>query len=268
LRNSDVLKIIPTDIMGRLVMALALLCSGVSSSAQEPAFRVIAAATRAEDHAAMIAAARPFLTQLGTQHNFAIDFTQDVSRLDDATLAGYGVLLQLQLAPFEVPPAQRDAFQRFIERGGGWVGIHAAGLTGRQFLDAKTVYWKWFEDYFGGVVYSPHPAFQKATVDVEDRNHPAMKNLPATFEISDEWYEFDRSPRPNVRVLGTVDEGTYKQTRPMGDHPIIWSNEKYGRMIYIGIGHSPEDWADRNYTTLVRDAVVWAGSGTPRAKSR
>ncbi len=253
--------------MARLVVMLGVLC-GASPSAQESAFKALVVANRAEDHAAMIAAARPFLEQLGAQYGFAITFTQDASQINDTVLAEYKVLVQLQLAPFEVPQAQRGDFQRFIERGGGWVGIHAAGLTGRQFLDAKTEYWKWFEDFFGGVVYSPHPAFQKATVMVEDRNHPALKNLPPTFEISDEWYEFDRSPRPNVQVLATVDEGTYKQTRPMGDHPIIWSNGKYGRMIYIGIGHSPADWADRNYSTLIRDAILWAASKSERPSAR
>ena len=255
-------------IRGALLVTFALLCSSTRSGARVPGFKAIVVATRAEDHAAMIAAARPFLERLGAEYNFATMFTQDVSQINDAVLARYQVIVQLQLAPFEVPPAQQGAFQRLIERGGGWVGIHAAGLTGKQFLDAKTVYWKWFEDFFGGVVYSPHPAFQKATVVVEDRGHPAMKNLPATFEISDEWYEFDRSPRPNVRVLATVDEGTYRQTRPMGDHPIVWTNEKYGRMIYIGIGHAPADWADRNYGALVRDAILWAGSGSPHVDAR
>jgi uncharacterized protein len=260
-------KAMPVCARTWLVVIFGALC-GVSSLAQAPPFKALVVANRAEDHAAMIAAARPFLDQLGTQYNFATTFTQDASQINDAVLAGYQVLVQLQLAPFEVPPAQQGAFQRFVERGGGWVGIHAAGLTGRQFLDSMTLYWKWFEDFFGGVVYSPHPAFQKARVVVEERGHPAMQNLPATFEISDEWYEFDRSPRPNVRVLASVDEGSYRQTRPMGDHPIIWSNEKYGRMIYIGIGHSPEDWVDRNYAALVRDAILWAASKADRSAAR
>ncbi len=245
---------------GVLVVTIVLLWGSTFSGARATGFSAIVVASRAEDHAAMIAAAIPFLERLGAQYNFAISFTQDASQLNETILAGHQVLVQLQLAPFEVPPAQQPAVQQFIERGGGWVGIHAAGLTGKQFLNARTAYWKWFEDFFGGVVYSPHPAFQKAKVVVDDRDHPVMTNLPARFEISDEWYEFDRSPRPNVRVLAAVDEGTYKQTRRMGDHPIIWSNEKYGRMIYIGIGHSPADWEDSNYAKLIRDAILWAGS--------
>jgi type 1 glutamine amidotransferase len=112
----------------------------------------------------------------------------------------------------------------------------------------------------GRVLYSPHPAFQKATVVVEDRKHSATMHLPETFEISDEWYEWNKSPRGNVRVLASVDESTYKQNKPMRDHPVIWTNESFSRMIYISIGHPPEDFTNQNYITLLRDAIVWAAS--------
>ncbi len=249
-----------------VLLILMVLARGLPADCQEPAFKVLVISTHAADHSAMIAAAKPALTELAARNGFAIDFTQDMSQIDDAFLARYQVLVQLHTAPFEMPLTLREPFQRFIEQGKGWVGIHAAGLTGRQFEDPKAGYWQWFETFFGGVTYSPHPAFQKATVVVEDRAHPATKNLPARFEISDEWYEFDRSPRANVHVLATVDESTYKQTRPMGDHPIIWCNERYGKAIYIGIGHSPAVWSDLNYSTLVRDAILWAGSKSCAAK--
>ncbi len=245
---------------GRVVLALVAILGGYHAPAREPAFKAIVVASRAQDHSKMIAAAKPFLEQLGARNNFSVDFIQDQARVDDAFLSGYAVFVQLHLAPFEMAPAQQAALQRFVEEGKGWVGIHAAGLTGTQFLQEGTAYWRWFEDFLGGIVYSPHPAFQKAAVIVEDRRHPAMKSLPARIELSDEWYEFDRSPRPNVRVLAAVDEKTYKQTRPMGDHPIIWCNEKYRRMIYIGIGHSPDLIQDQAYTALLRDAILWAGS--------
>jgi len=46
----------------------------------------------------------------------------------------------------------------------------------------------------------------------------------------------------------------------MGDHPIIWTNEKYRRMIYIGIGHDPSVFTNQSYVILLRDAILWAGS--------
>jgi len=101
----------------------------------------------------------------------------------------------------------------------------------------------------GRITYSPHPYYQKGMVIVEDRRHPATKNLPDRFEISDEWYEFNKSPREAVRVLATADESSYKQNKPMGDHPILWTNESYRRMIYICIGHDPTSLQNPAYVT-------------------
>lgn len=57
-------------------------------------------------------------------------------------------------------PDQQAILQAFVEQGKGWVGIHAAGLTGRQFLRPGAPYWQWFEEFMGRVIYSPHPDFQ------------------------------------------------------------------------------------------------------------
>jgi len=245
-----------------LLTLICLLATGIKVNARQQPFRVLVVASRASDHSKMIAAAKPFFEELGRKNGFDIDFTDDSSKINDANLANYQVFVMLQLAPFDMSYSQQAALQKFAEQGNGWVGIHAAGLTGKEFLAKNTIYWQWFEGFMGGVLYSPHPAFQKATVIVEDHKHPATMHLPATFEISDEWYEWDKSPRSNanVHVLAAVDESTYKQNKPMGDHPVIWTNESFRRMIYISIGHSPEDFADKNYTTLLLDAIVWAAS--------
>jgi type 1 glutamine amidotransferase len=212
------------------------------------------------DHAAMIAKAEPFLKALAAENHFVLDFTRDAGQINETSLAGYQVFIQLHLAPFNMSASPRRVMQKFIEDGHGWIGIHAAGLTGKQFLAPGTPYWQWFEDLMGGVVYSPHPAIQTGSVVLEDRGHPVTRNLPASFEVRDEWYEFDKSPRPHVRVLARADESTYKPNKPMGDHPIIWTNEKYRRALYIGIGHDPAACTDPNFAILMRDAILWAAS--------
>ncbi|WP_431217466.1 ThuA domain-containing protein [Puia sp. P3] len=181
-------------------------------------------ASRASDHQKMITAARPFFEQLAAANDFGLDFSDDTSLINPGNLARYQVFVMLHLAPFDMSPSQQQALQHFVETGGAWVGIHAAGLTGRQFPAKGSNYWQWFEDFMGGVTYSPHPKFQKATLVVEDHKHPATLHLPTKMEVPDEWYEFDKSPRGKVRVLASVDESSYHQNRPMGDHPIIWTN--------------------------------------------
>ncbi len=130
--------------------------------------------------------------------------------------------------------AQQDALQQFVEKGNGFVGIHAAGLTGHQF-HPNDKYWQWFEDLMGNVIYSPHPAYQHATMVVEDRSHPVTRHLPARIDIPDEWYEWDKSVRgnPDVKVLASVDESTYHPEQADGrppcylDQPTFSSDDLY-----------------------------------------
>lgn len=223
-------------------------------------FNVLVLVSRAKDHLKMIAAAKPFFEKMATENNFSVDFTDDSSQINTKNLARYQVFVMLHLAPFDISYEQQDALQRFVEEGNGWVGIHAAGLTGKRFLRPGTRYWQWFEDFMGGILYSPHPPYQKGTVIIENHRHPVTKNLPDKLEISDEWYEFDKSPRGHVRVLATADESSYKQNKPMGDHPIIWTNEHYHRMIYIGVGHDPSVLENEGYDQLLLNAILWASA--------
>lgn len=225
-----------------------------------PLFRVLVVVSKADDHAAIITAAKPFFEQLAAEHGFAVDFTYDVARINAANLQHYQVFIMFQLAPFEMNSDQQAAAQAFIEEGKGWVGAHAAGLTGRAFLSPDRPYWQWFEDLLGGITYTPHPAYQKGSARVEDHEHPVTKNVPDQFELSDEWYEFDRSPRGQVRVLAVADETSYRQNKPMGDHPIVWVNESYRRAVYIALGHDPSALENEAYARLLRQAVLWAAS--------
>lgn len=242
-----------------VVLILLSARAGLTQEAP-PKFKALAVTSRAKDHLKMIASAAPMLEKMARENNLAIDITDDATVVNDENLARYQVFVQLQEAPFDLSSDQQQALQKFIEQGHGWVGIHAAGLTGKRFIDPKSKYWQWFEDYLGGITYSPHPKYQPGMLVIEDHTHPVTKNLPARIEISDEWYEFNESPRSRVHVLATADESTYKQNIPMGDHPLIWTNEKYRRMIYIAIGHDASLCENAEFQTLIRDAILWAGS--------
>lgn len=225
-------------------------------------FKVLVVASLAKDHWKSISVGKEFFENLGKENNFSVDFTDDTSAINDANLAKYQVFVMFHLAPFDMSAGQQAALQKFVEQGKGWVGVHAAGLTGKQFIAPNSTkqYWQWFEGLMGGVIYSPHPAFQDGLVVVEDHNHPVTKGLPDKFWLADEWYEWDKSPRGNVRVLATADESTYKQNKPMGDHPILWTNENFHRMIYICIGHSPTALVNPGYVLLMKNAILWAAT--------
>lgn len=250
-------KFLKTLFIGTFLFTLA----AQTAFPQKPKFRVLVVASDAKDHVKMITAARPFFYKLASENQFAVDFTDDSSIINDVNLSRYQVFVMLHLAPFDMRTEEQAALQRFIEQGKGWVGIHAAGLTGQTFGNArKQPYWQWFEDFMGGITYSPHPAFQKGTLVIEDHKHPATAGLPDRIELSDEWYEWSKSPRGNVRVLAVADETTYKQTIVMGDHPLVWTNEKYPKTIYIGVGHDPSVLENEYWVAMLKNSIVWGAS--------
>jgi type 1 glutamine amidotransferase len=231
-----------------------------NTKAQDASFKVLVVASADPDHNPMILKSKAFLEEIASQNNFEIFFTRDATLINDENLSKYRVFVQLHLAPFDMTETQQIALQHYISRGKGWVGVHAAGLTGRQFQRPDAPYWKWFEELMGDIIYSPHPQKQTGTIVVEDRMHPVTKNLPPSFTFFDEWYEFNRSPRPSVHVLATADETSYKPEKPMGDHPMIWINPSFNRVIYVGIGHDTSACKDPNFGILMRDAILWAAS--------
>ena len=92
-----------------------------------------------------------------------------------------------------------------------------------------------------------------------------MKNIPSSFVIKkEEWYTYDKSPRPNVHVIASVDESTYMPDGKikMGDHPVIWTNDTMkARNVYIFMGHSPVLFDDEVYKAILKNAILFWAAG-------
>ena len=229
--------------------------------AAEPGFRVLALAETGGHHIAFTKAAKPWLKKCGDENRFAVDFITDTAPITEACLAKYRLVLQLDYVPYGWKPEAKAAFKSYIEKGkGGWVGLHHASLLGD--FDGQKM-WPWFSEFLGGIKYRNYIAsFVAGTVRVEDKSHPCMKGVPGTFVIPrEEWYTYDRSPRGAVHVLASVDESTYSPDTAikMGDHPVIWTNRHVkARNVYIFMGHGPDLLENKAYTTILRNAIVWA----------
>ena len=130
--------------------------------------------------------------------------------------------------------------------------------------------WQWFSKFMGDTRYKNYIAtFVKAKVNVEDKTHPVMKGVSPSFIVEkEEFYTYEKSPRPNVHVLASVDELTYVPDSDikMGDHPVIWTNEKVkARNVYIFMGHSPELFKNKTYTTIFSNSIFWAAGQIPNS---
>ena len=243
--------------------ALLLLISTATSMAENaaPKFKVVALAEAGGIHRPFVDAAKVWLDKQAADNNFSVDYIQDTAKIDDAFLSHYQLFIQLNYPPYGWTPTAVAAFTKYIEEGrGGWIGFHHATLLGE--FDGYGI-WPWFSQFMGGIRFTEYiPKFATATVVVEDPSHAVMKDVGKTFVVDqEEWYTYDKSPRPNVHVLARVDEATYSpDTRTkMGDHPVIWTNEHFkARNVYVFMGHHPELFQNPAFTTIFRNSILWA----------
>ena len=225
-------------------------------------FHALVLAERGDQHEAFVVAALAWLKGTAASDHFAMDVVENPNQFNRAFLARYQVLIQLNYPPYRWSDEAKAAFQDYIEQGkGGWVGLHHATLLGE--FDGYPI-WPWFSDFMGGIRFKSYITRRvSGTVVVEDAAHPCLMGLPATFVVKEEeWYTYDKDPRPHVHVLAHVDESSYEPSSDikMGDHPVIWTNDKMkARNIYILMGHHPSLFSNDAYKTLLRNAILWAG---------
>jgi uncharacterized protein len=242
-----------------LVFCLFNFCN--ARAQQPPRFKVIALYENGGHHIEYSKVAKVWLDKLAADSNFTIDYIHDTDTIDDAFLAKYQLFIQLDYPPYAWKDKAVTAFQNYIEQGkGGWIGFHHATLLGE--FDGYPM-WQWFSRFMGDIRYKNYIAtFVKAKVNVEDKTHPVMKGVSPSFMVEkEEFYTYDKSPRPNVHVLSSVDESSYEPGSDikMGDHPVVWTNLHYkARNVYIFMGHSPILFQSKDYTTLYRNAIFWA----------
>ena len=197
-----------------------------------------------------------FFQELARQEHFAFDTTSLMSDLNEEKLKNYPLLVWLN--DFAHSPAQRAAFQKYMETGGAWLGFHVAAYND------KTTNWPWFLDFLGGGVFwrnnwPPLPAL----LVVDDPAHPLLKGIPASFTSpANEWYQWKPSPRLNehIKVLVTLALENYplgvKDILPDGDLPVVWTSTKY-RMLYLNMGHGGQIFSDPVQNRLIANSVLY-----------
>lgn len=222
--------------------------------------KVLVLTERGGQHGGFTDAGLKWLAAEGVKGNFSITEINNARNITEAYLSQFSLVIQLDFPPYTWPKEAEDAFVKYIEEGrGGWIGFHHATLLGE--FDGYPM-WQWFSDFMGGVRFKNYIApLADGTLIVEDKQHPVMKDVPASFVVpDDEWYTYDKSPRPNVHVLANVDESSYTPASDikMGDHPVVWVNEsKKARNVYFQIGHSSKLYETEGFTTMFRNAINW-----------
>lgn len=185
---------------------------------------------------------------LGEEYGFTVDATEDPADFTEDNLKKYDAIVfsNTNNEVFDTD-AQKVAFMRYIQAGGGFVGIHSASGTERE--------WKWFKQLLGGT-FLWHEPYQKFTVKILDHGHPSLAHLPARWEKEDECYYLSEM-NLDLNILAVNDMSTLtipdkkkrQQPKTFGDiFPSVWSQEfDGGRQWYTSLGHSKEDYKDPDF---------------------
>ncbi|MBK7938111.1 MAG: ThuA domain-containing protein [Lewinellaceae bacterium] len=189
------------------------------------------------------------LRKLCRDNGIAMDTTEDGADFNEKNLRRYNAVIFLNTTGDVLNPAQETDFERYIQAGGGYVGVHSS---------TDTEYgWTWYGGLAGGY-FNGHPAQQNATLLVKDHDHPATKHLGDNWARFDEWYNF-KNLNPNVKVLLSIDESSYQGGTNGADHPMSWCHEyDGGRAFYTALGHTKESYAEPEFLQHLLGGIKYA----------
>ncbi|MDB6017155.1 MAG: hypothetical protein JWR19_1644 [Pedosphaera sp.] len=258
---------------------LCLSCLGAHSAAK---FNVIAFYTGKDDlaHISFVHEANQWFPKIAATNNFSYSSTTNWNDLNADFLSHYQVVIFLDTRP--EAPAQRAAFQKYMDHGGAWLGFHFSGFA--LTPSAYPQNWDWYHNQFlgSGEYVSNTWRPTSAILRVEDRTHSATRQLPDTFKSApNEWYRWknDLRKNPDIKILLSIDPTSFPLgTGPKpyeiwheGYYPVVWSNQHY-RMLYVNMGHNDMDYehgtnrelsstfANELQDRLIIDSLLWLGS--------
>lgn len=276
----------PKNFVYALILMLNFCFTTFAQHPKKAKFNVIAFYTGKNDqaHISYVHEANKWFPEMAKKYNFSYDSTANWNNLNAEFLSKYQVVLFLDTRPEET--VQREAFQKYMENGGGWMGFHFSA-----FALAKSAYdtnWDWYHNTFlgsggyGSNTWRPTSAVLK----IEDKKHPVTKNLPSTFKAQpNEWYRWQNDLRknPDIKILLAIDSTSFPLgTGPKeheiwrsGYYPVVWTNKNY-KMLYVNMGHNDIDYEHKfdktnktlSYTfdnemqnKMIINALFWLGTG-------
>ncbi|HEX3797445.1 MAG TPA: ThuA domain-containing protein [Verrucomicrobiae bacterium] len=263
--------------------AAIFLAANLRADTNTPGFKVIAFYTGRDDkaHVSFDHEANKWFPKMGEKYNFTYDTTTNWDNMNADFLAPYKVVIFLDTRPDG--PAQRAAFQKYMENGGGWMGFHfsAFALTPSAFPQN----WDWYHETFLGAGQYVRNTWRptSAVLRVEDKIHPAMQGLSETFTAApNEWYKWSNDLRTNkdISILASIDPSSFPLgTGPKlyeiwheGYYPVVWANKNF-KMVYFNMGHNDMDYEHHTNKQLsdtfssdaqnkmIINTLLWLGTG-------
>ena len=237
--------------------ALILMYCTVSSIEKQDAKVLVFSKTNGFRHESIPDGIRA-IQQLGQQHGFTVETSEDSTVMNEDYLKDFNVIVFLNTTGNILNEQQQHEVERFVQAGGGFVGVHAAADTEYE--------WPWYGRlvgaYFNG--HPGNPNVREGTLVVVDPDHPATDSLPTRWTREDEWYNY-KEINPDNNDLIQIDESTYEGGTNGEDHPMSWYKEyDGGRAFYTGLGHTKETYTEPLYLDHLWGGIQYAlGEGAP-----
>lgn len=216
---------------------------------QEKPIRILVFSKTAGFRHQSIETGKEALVKLGKKHGYRVDTAENAAYFNDDSLKNYAAIVFLNTTMNVLNTAQETSFKRYIQAGGGFVGIHAASDTEYD--------WPWYGKLVGAY-FMNHPKQQEAVINVVNKNNMATRHLPDKWKRWDEWYNF-KDINPDIKVLLSLDEKSYEGGKNGDNHPIAWYHEyDGGRSFYTGLGHTDESYSDPLFLKHLLEGIKYA----------
>ncbi|MGN7783211.1 ThuA domain-containing protein [Niabella sp. 22666] len=257
-----------------LMLVLLLIAGAISLEAQTPVnWKSVKVLVYKKNGKGFVHDNIPYAAQaiidLGKKHGFKVDTSSLSSAMTEENLKQYRMLIftSTNNDVFDTD-AQRLAFRRYIEAGGGFVGIHSVTGTERN--------WDWFKMLLGGT-FAWHDKFQKFKIQVIHPQHPSMKGTPKVWYKEDECY-FAKELYPGTHVVmvndfsgldtsnAKLNETRAKNAGHLKQYvPSAWYHDFDGGTTWCTtLGHDKKDYADPVYLKHIMGGIEYVARTVKR----
>ncbi len=233
--------------MKKLLLYLSLIVF-ISSCKKEPFHVLVFSKTNGFRHDSIETGAKT-IDSLGVHHGWFTTHTEDSNIFTENKLKNFQVILFLNTTLDVLNLSQQAELERFIQAGGGFVGIHSATDTEYD--------WEWY-NHLVGAQFESHPEQQEATLNKTSNHHNSTDHFPDQWTFKDEWYNL-KNIDSTIIPLVTIDESSYSGGTNGENHLISWYHEyDGGRSFYTSLGHRIETWSDQNFLQHIISGIEYA----------
>jgi len=193
---------------------------------------------------------------LSKNEKFEVDITDNASVFSSSELQKYDIVVfcNTNNKVFD-NQAEKDGLMKFVRLGKGFMGVHIACGTERD--------WEWYIQMLGGT-FDFHPAFQEFPVLVVDNKHPSISGIPSPWILKEELYVM-KNLNPAIHILMVSDFSSpyFKSSQPMPEtfgkvFPCVWTNNyDGGHQWFTALGHDKGCYSDPVFKKHILGGLVW-----------